>query len=126
MANLSCWNCGQSVADIPQPISRHANCSHCFEVLHCCRMCQHYVAEDHRSCDEDRADPPVIKESANFCDFYKPANRFESASAQRGEAARANLASLFDDVTDFDALSEAGAEPEKKDDARSRLDDLFD
>ncbi|MDH3643348.1 MAG: hypothetical protein OES38_14695, partial [Gammaproteobacteria bacterium] len=73
MAELKCWNCGVGLQDIPTPISRHANCPDCFNELHCCRLCVHYrpsIAAG--QCDEERADPPVIKEGANFCDWFRP------------------------------------------------------
>ena len=89
--SLHCWNCGASLEGVPLPISRHANCEQCFEVLHCCRMCRHYREDGHTSCDHDRADPPVIKESANFCDYFKPANRFDKAGAVRATSAKSDL-----------------------------------
>ena len=72
MSAVVCWNCGRDLADIPRPISRHNNCPACFSDLHCCRMCKHFLPERVGVCAEDRADPPVEKENANFCDFFRP------------------------------------------------------
>ena len=94
----TCWNCGQSIADIPMPISRHSNCRHCFEVIHCCRACVHFNERVSGSCAHDLADPPVIKESANFCDFFKLASTNASAvDGTKNDRARSALGSLFGD-----------------------------
>jgi len=126
---LNCWNCGKTLADVPLPISRHAHCTSCFEVLRCCRMCQHYRDLDHTKCAEDRADPPVIKENANFCEFFRPdRNAFNPNVTQANGAAKSRLDALFGD-----ALSGGDKEVELADDMpennvpkRSALDDLFD
>mgnify|MGYP001575964460 FL=1 len=126
---LNCWNCGKALADVPLPISRHAHCASCFEVLRCCRMCQHYRDLDHTKCAEDRADPPVIKENANFCEFFRPdRNAFNPNFTQASGAAKSRLDALFGD-----ALSGGDTEVEPADDwpennvpKRSALDDLFD
>ena len=95
---LECWNCGESIADIPLPISRHANCSACYEMLHNCRMCEYFHPGGTGECDEERADPPVIKESANFCEFFKPVpGRFQPSGQKQQQSAEASLNSLFGD-----------------------------
>ena len=131
---LVCWNCGKSIADIPLPISRHASCSACFEMLHNCRMC-HFsnlgVVDD---CDEDRADPPVIKESANFCEYFKPVSgRFKSETLGKQSAAVSSLNSLFgeneedeEDENETPGASDLDVGGDTNDGARSRLNDLFD
>ncbi len=114
---LVCWNCGESVADVPLPISRHANCRHCFEVLHCCRMCELYNTDKPDHCDHDRTEPPVNKETANFCEYFKPTNRFEVG--QKNEGVSGALDALFgDDAPAPDDTRERST--------RSKLDDLFD
>ena len=126
MAELVCWNCGGSLADIPRPISRHANCSTCFEVLHCCRMCRHYEPDKRPYCSHDRAEPPVVKENANFCDYFRPANRYVATDAERSDKAKSDLDSLFgyDSVADTESevAPEAEADP---DDPLNKLNDLF-
>lgn len=122
---LLCWHCGASLAEIPLPISRHANCEKCFEVLHCCRMCRHYEPDRRPYCGHERAEPPVEKESANFCDYFKPANRYESEGTEMAGRARHNLAALFGESPDPDATS-APDDHGHADHPRSRLDDLFD
>ena len=123
--DLVCWNCGGSLSDIPRPISRHVNCSYCFEVLHCCRMCRHYEPEKRPYCDHERAEPPIEKTNANFCDYFRAANRYDTSVASRSSKAS----------SDFDALfGESDAEPSEQggvldgpgsDENLNRLNDLF-
>ena len=121
---LNCWNCGKALADVPLPISRHAHCASCFEVLRCCRMCQHYRDLDHTKCAEDRADPPVIKENANFCEFFRPdRNAFNPNITQASGAAKSRLDALFGRDTEVEPADEW---PENNVPKRSALDDLFD
>ena len=121
---LNCWNCGKALADVPLPISRHAHCASCFEVLRCCRMCQHYRDLDHTKCAEDRADPPVIKENANFCEFFRPdRNAFNPNITQASGAAKSRLDVQFGGDTEVEPADEW---PENNVPKRSALDDLFD
>ena len=120
--NLVCWNCGESLDDLPMPISRHATCDNCHEPLHACRMCRHYLTQ-RPYCDHDLADPPQVKENANFCDYFKPTNRFDGSRANRVDSAKSALDDLFGDDQEDPSSGEA---PSADDEARRRLDDLFD
>ena len=58
-------------------------------------------------CAEDRADPPVEKENANFCSFFLPANSaFDQQSKTKGDTAKNALANLFGAA----AAEDSGAE----------------
>ncbi len=47
-------------------------------------------------CFEDRADPPLNKENANFCDFFTPKKgAFKSQSEKKSPPAKQPLESLF-------------------------------
>ncbi len=94
--SLRCWNCGESLDDVPLPISRHASCASCFEVLHCCRMCRHYSPKQTPYCDDDRTDPPTVKETANFCEYFQPDNCFNAKDTGRSGKAKSALDNLFD------------------------------
>ncbi|MEM8767662.1 MAG: hypothetical protein AAGE43_09485 [Pseudomonadota bacterium] len=130
---LQCWNCGYELADVPLPLSRHEQCPACFEALHCCRFCRHYRIDVTGQCDDERADPPVIKENANFCDFFQPnRNAFDGARSDRGGAARDKLEALFGASDPEAAASEPDAAEESdegtqtpEEAARAKLDDLF-
>ena len=92
---LNCWNCGESLADVPLPISRHAHCASCFEVLHCCRMCLHYEPNKSPYCDDDRTDPPNMKENANFCEYFKPGCQLNANDPKPSTEAKSALDDLF-------------------------------
>lgn len=137
-ASLQCWNCGASLDDVPRPISRHATCSACFNELHCCRLCRHYDPQRNMQCFEDRADPPLQKDNANFCEFFAPrANAWEASTGTRSTAARDALSELFDSTSESgdapnpaqDAQTEPGGEDATAEDpaaaARRKLDGLF-
>lgn len=125
-ASLGCWNCGASLDDIPRPISRHANCSACFEVLHCCRMCRHYTPEKRPYCDHERAEPPVEKESANFCDYFKPANRFSEKELDRSDQAKSDLDALFGGGDPAESVDVESLESLEEDETLNKLKNLFD
>ena len=122
---LCCWHCGESVDDVPRPFSRHANCDHCLEELHCCRMCRHFNPDQRPYCDHDFADPPEVKENANFCEYFKPANRYQGSAVSSAATARSELDALFgDDQVSEDAP--AAGEGGTAQDAKNKLDGLFD
>lgn len=126
MAGLVCWNCGAALDDVPRPISRHANCPKCFEVLHCCRLCRWYAPGRPADCDHDRADPPVEKESANFCEYFAPlTGAFAEEEGRKKAGAKSKLDSLFGEDSGEDGGENAEEDGESGDDVRSKLDDLF-
>ena len=126
---IVCWNCGASLQEIPRPISRHANCPKCFEDLHCCRLCRHYAPGVTGQCEEERADPPVHKETANFCDFFRPAaGVYRAVRGERRDVAKARLDALFG--ASAEQVPSGGSSPTagtsaQSDAARARLDALF-
>ncbi len=85
-------------------------------------MCRFYNSSAYISCDHERAEPPVIKESANFCDYFKPANRFDSKGATRAAAARSDLDSLFGEQQEV--IEDKVAKKDLNDPAE-KLNDLF-
>ncbi len=131
MATLECWSCGASLDDLPRPITRHMNCPECFEDLHCCRMCRNYAPDASITCTDERTDPPVNKENANFCDYFRPTNAYRAGSKERQAGAKAKLDAMFggDDPAGEDAESTDRGDVDPGDDkqaeAKRRLDDLF-
>ena len=132
MAMLECWSCGASLDELPRPITRHMNCPECFEDLHCCRMCRNYAPDASITCSDERTDPPVNKENANFCDYFRPTNAYRAGSKERQAGAKARLDALFgeDDSVGEDAASADSGDvqdpaDDKQSEARRRLDDLF-
>jgi len=70
--DLVCWKCGAALDDIPRPLSRYQPCRRCGADLYVCRMCLHHDPRWQNACREERAEPPRSKETANFCDWFKP------------------------------------------------------
>lgn len=132
MSSLVCWNCGHGLDDVPRPISRHATCARCFNELHCCRLCRHYDPKRTLQCFEDRADPPLQKENANFCDFFAPqSGAFQVQTSDRSDIAKNELNALFDQ--DNESVDEGAPSTTISDEplsqeaeARRKLNDLFD
>lgn len=143
---LRCWNCGATLDDVPRPIGRHEHCKVCFEALRCCRLCRHFRLDINPQCDEDRADPPVNKENANFCDWFRPTTGvFQSSRTQKSDAAKDQLSGLFgedrDEAGGEESTEEAATsgacddtiesqlsqpvELSKEDAAKAKLDSLF-
>lgn len=100
--NLVCWNCGDSLEGLPQPLSRHDHCPGCFEVLHCCRLCRHFNLDAVDGCREDRAEPPINKAEANFCDYFEPvALGLNARDLKPARDAAQKLEKLFSDPNDI-------------------------
>jgi len=87
-------------------------------------MCRFYAPGRPQDCEHDRAEPPVEKEGANFCEYFAPAlETFQSADGQRKDAAKSKFAALFGEEEANGDHEDVDKDP---DDPRSKLDDLFD
>ena len=114
---LRCYRCGESLAALTPPISRHDECPSCANYLHVCRMCLYFDADVPRQCLEDDAEDVVEKEKLNFCEWYKPSpTAFDLARKSHENKARNELRALFGDGE--------GDEPDD-DDQTSAAEDLF-
>jgi len=118
--DLVCWKCGASLADLPLPLSRLAECPKCRAYQHVCRLCVHFAPGRPKSCTEQDAEEVTDKEHANFCGWFEPRDRAfkESPAHARSGAAKSALDALFGGEGDKNAAS-------KEDAARSELDQLF-
>ena len=114
--DLVCWKCGASLPDIPRPLSRYQPCRKCGADLYVCRMCTHHDPRWQNACREERAEPPLNKETANFCDWFSPRAEAFQGGDDKAQAARGALEALFG------APADAPAEPDA---ARQVLEDLF-
>ena len=122
--DLACWNCGELAVNEPLPLSRHAACQHCYEMLHCCLMCRHFDPSGKPTCQHDLADAPRESDSANFCDYLSPHYGRKRSSGRSENSATTSLAQLFGDDEGEDTLGE-NDEAERLSDAELRLKDLF-
>ena len=115
--NLVCWKCGTSLAGLPLPLSRLAECPKCRAYLHACRMCRFYDPRLTSRCREERAEEVRDKEGANFCDWFKPRpNAYRARGDGKTQAAKIKLDNLF---------GGAQAADDQADVAPDKLSDLF-
>jgi len=115
--DLVCWKCGTSLAVLPMPLSRLAECPKCRAYLHSCRLCQFYNPRLTSQCDEERAEEVRDKEGANFCDWFKPR---PDAHRPRGEGKTQAAKAGLDDL--FGSAQTSGGKVET---ARDKFSDLF-
>ena len=96
--NLACYRCGEALAALSLPLSRHDQCPGCSADLHVCKMCAFFDAQVPRQCREDGAEDVSEKERPNFCDWFKPSDTaFDPNRKADSDAAADALASLFGD-----------------------------
>ena len=96
--NLACYRCGESLAELSLPLSRHDQCPGCSADLHVCKMCVFFDAQVPRQCREDGAEDVTEKERPNFCDWFKPSDAaFDPNRKTEADAAADALAGLFGD-----------------------------
>jgi len=117
--SLVCWKCGAGLDEVPQPLSRYAECLDCRTELHVCRMCRFYDPAVAQACREPIAEEVKDKTRANFCGYFEPRPGAYAGPAGPSKADAA-LAALFGDA-DANAADDAGAE----DDAMRDLNALF-
>ena len=115
---MSCWKCGASLEEIPQPLARLAECLACSAELHVCRMCEFRDLNVANQCREPIADEVKEKERANFCDYFQP--RADAFTAQDDSEARKSQ-------NELDVLFGGDVDAEGKSEGKSGnpLDDLF-
>ena len=87
-----CYQCGMKFPE--GKIGRTEECASCRRPLHACRNCIFYDTAASHQCREDAAEPVTDKESANFCDYFRPENR-EKEKADSADDARRRFDSLF-------------------------------
>ncbi len=117
--DLVCWKCGATLAELPLPLSRLAECPKCRAYQHACKLCVHYAPGRPRACNEQDAEEVTDKEHANFCGWFEPRDRaFKPGAAQaKAGAAKATLDNLF---------GAAGSGTASKEEiANSEIDKLF-
>jgi hypothetical protein len=115
--SLVCWKCGASLAELPRPLERLAECPQCRAYQHVCRLCQFYDPRLSGKCREDRAEEVLDKERPNFCDWFKAKPQAYRAPGAANPVAKSDLGALFG--------GDAAGTDSKTDAARDRLDDLF-
>lgn len=121
-AELSCWKCGASLAELTLPLRRLEECRACGAELHVCRLCEFYDTAVAKSCREPVAEEVKDKTRANFCDYFRPrAGAFVPVGGESTRA-RSELEALFGGGT---SAAAGDANSSAEDAARSQLDALF-
>lgn len=121
---LVCWKCGADIEELPQPLSRLAECPACRTELHVCRLCRFYDTGVAKHCRETIAEEVKDKLRANFCDYFvaRP-DAYEAPDERAATKAQAQLDVLFGGDSPDDP-----AAPEPQDEAaqaQAALDALF-
>lgn len=119
-----CWKCGHSVHDIE--LIRRAECAHCRADLHVCRMCRFFDPGLRRGCLEPIAEDVSDRERANFCDYFSVQTNVYVAAGGAGEEAKRALDELFGIQPGQEEESASDDPNAKAQQARRRLDELFD
>ena len=121
-AELSCWKCGASLAELTLPLRRLEECRACGAELHVCRLCEFYDTGVAKSCREPVAEEVKDKTHANFCDYFRPRPGAWVAAGDEAERARTELEAMFGGGEPGGA---AAVKPSAEDEARTRLESLF-
>ena len=94
-----CHRCGAASKLLDgEVVSRRDECSSCGADMRCCLNCRHFDPSKNNQCAESEADWLADKESANFCDWFKPSDTaFDPLRKSDADAAQDALAALFGD-----------------------------
>ncbi|MEY6432813.1 hypothetical protein ABC977_10380 [Thioalkalicoccus limnaeus] len=65
-----CWSCGRGLTSADY--GRENRCLGCDRDTRVCRNCRHYAPGRANECYEPRSERILIKDRANFCDFFEP------------------------------------------------------
>ncbi len=123
---IECWRCGTAVKSDQLPITRLEQCLHCHADLHVCRLCRSWNPRYTSKCSHDHAEPPLDRERANFCQYFRPAaGAFRSAGTPAGESARTGLEALFGESPEEHAADTSADSMTETERARQALDALF-
>ena len=123
---IECWRCGTALKPDQLPIARLEQCHHCHADLHVCRLCRSWNPRYTSKCSHDHAEPPLDRERANFCQYFRPAaDVFRNAGAAPGETARTDLEALFAEGPEHSGTGTATDDITETERARRALDALF-
>jgi len=121
---IVCWRCGTALGSEQLPVTRLEQCHHCHAELHVCRMCRSWNPRYTSKCSHDHAEPPLERERANFCQYFRPAAGANHGGGMPADAgARADLEALFGDGDTGGGTAAPGDTDSER--ARRELDALF-
>jgi len=123
---IECWRCGTALKPDQLPVKRLEQCHHCHADLYVCRLCRSWNPRYTSKCSHDHAEPPLDRERANFCQYFKPAaGAFRNAGAPPEETARTDLEALFGAGPAQDSAYASVDNITETEQARRALEDLF-
>jgi len=123
---IECWRCGTALKPDQLPITRLEQCRHCHADLHVCRLCRFWNPRYTSKCSHDHAEPPLERERANFCQYFRPApGVFRNAGTPPEAAARSDLEALFAEGREQSGADAGMDDSTETDRARRALDALF-
>ena len=86
-----CYKCSKPIEyEVNRRIPREEECPHCFEYLHCCKMCIFYKKSSYNECLEPVSQRIIDKEKNNFCDFFKIGHVGENTTNEKSLLDNAN------------------------------------
>jgi len=92
---MRCHACGKAV-QAKDKIFRSDTCSDCGRPLRCCKNCLFHDPAASNQCREPQAEWVGDKETANFCDYFRPRENGGASAGGTGSAqARKRLEDLF-------------------------------
>ncbi len=68
--DISCWNCGKHIADLPGRISYREMCPFCDSYLHSCKNCVNYQFGLPNNCKIPGTEHISDREGLNFCEEF--------------------------------------------------------
>ena len=93
---MICWKCKKDIGE--RAVHRATECPQCSADLHTCKGCTFYAPGSHYDCHERIEEAVRDKERANFCDWFRVADKAASggnSGADKAAAARDAFARLF-------------------------------
>jgi len=90
---MFCHRCGYKI-EVDRKIGREELCPECKTPLHCCLNCRCYDSFSHWQCRETEIEYIQDKAAGNFCDYFKPSDKYHPPDTKR-EAAKKQLDNLF-------------------------------
>lgn len=92
-----CHHCSHPFG--PDVRGRAEECSGCRRDLHVCLNCEFYDRSAYNDCRESQAERVVEKDRANFCDYFRPADRAPApVGANTSTPGRSDVRSALDDL----------------------------
>ena len=89
-----CHACGNRV-EVGREVGRRDECPSCHADLRCCLNCRFYDAAAPKQCREPQAELVREKAKANFCDYFRFADRSGPGPSDGASNARKALDDLF-------------------------------